>query len=284
MSSVLKSEKAAKVAFTYQPKPFRFQVSEVAKDFVEREKAQKSSFQVSSIVSEAAGIEELRRRNIEAAVEETVLQRMKEIEEQAYRQAYDLGLIEGEKKAFNEARAQLEARLAQLDELLAQLDTMKIQVLQQNEIHLVNLAFRIAEKIALHEIAVNKEPLGQFIKEVVEGLAAEDRVNIHVAQDDFQFIEDLRKRFEKQITQFEKVRLIPETEMQVGGCLIETNFGAIDATVEQRVAKVWETVKAKFPLLKGHHTGMPLPEAEDSGGQPAKDSNAPDDQGGGEPS
>lgn len=276
MSSVLKSEDADKLAFTFQPKPFRLQASEAAKDFVDREKQHKSGFQVSDIVSEAAGIEELRRRNIEAAVEETVLQRMKEIEEQAYRQAYDLGMIEGEKKAFDETKQNLETRLSQMDEMLQQFETMKSHMVQQNEIHLVNLAFRIAERIALQEIQANKEPLANFIKEVVEGLSADDRVNIHLAQDDFQFIDEMRKRLEKQVTQFEKVRLLPEEHINTGGCLIETNFGAIDATIEQRVAKVWETLKAKFPLLKGQKTDLPL---EEKKSDPAGDGNG--DAGGG---
>jgi flagellar assembly protein FliH len=265
--NVLRSEEADKIAFTFKPKPFHITASEVAKDFVEREQQNKSGFQVSDIVSEATGIEELRRRNLEAAVEETVLQRMKDIEEQAYRQAYDLGLIEGEKKAFDEKKQNLEDRITQIDELIQKFNEAKLQLLQQNEVHFVHLVFKIAEKIALHEITGNKEPVANYIRQVAENLAADDRVNVHVSKDDFTFIEETRSRLEKQGSNFERVKLIPEEDMTPGGCLIETNFGAIDASIEQRVAKVWEAIQSKFPLLKGQAVNLPMdPPKPDDGG------------------
>jgi flagellar assembly protein FliH len=265
--NVLRSEEADKVAFNFKPKPFQINASEVAKDFVEREKQNKSGFQVSDIVSEAAGIEDIRRRNLEAAVEETVLQRMKDIEEQAYRQAYDLGMIEGEKRAFDDKKADLEARLAQFDELLQKFNDVKVNLLQQNEVHLMHLVFKIAEKIAMHEVIGNKESIANFIRQVTESLAVDDRVNVHVSKDDFTFIEETRAKLEKQSGTFEKVKLISEADMTPGGCVIESNFGTIDATVEQRVAKVWEAIHSKFPLLKGQAVNLPIdPAKPDDGG------------------
>ncbi len=259
-NNVLKGHDADKIAFAFKPKPFQIKISEIAKDFVEREKTNKSGFQVNEIVSEAAGIEDIRRRNLDAAVEETVLQRMKEIEEQAYKHAYDLGMIEGEKKAFEEKRLEFDARINQVDELLKKMENVKVNLLQQNEAQFMHLIFKIAEKIALHEIVGNKEHIAAYIKNVVESLAADDRVNVHVSKDDFAFIDDLRSRLEKQGTQFEKIKLISEPNMTPGGCVIETNFGAIDATVEQRVAKAWEAIVSKLPLLKGQAVGLPLPD------------------------
>lgn len=264
MSSVLKGEEAVKVAFVYKPKPFQFEASAIAQDFVEREKDNSSGFQVSKIVSEAAGIEELRRKNMEAAVEETVLQRMKDIEEQAYCQAYDLGLIEGEKKAFEEKSAEFRQRIEELDQLLTYLDSMKLQMLQQNEVHFLHLLTRMAAKIALHDVEVNQEPLAQYLKQVVESLAEDDRVNVHVSKADYDYLEDLWKRLGKQAPSLDRIKLIPESDITPGGALIETNFGAIDATIEQRVKKVWDEINSKTPILRGQKVDLPLPEKKES--------------------
>ncbi|MCB0385767.1 MAG: hypothetical protein KDD43_10270 [Bdellovibrionales bacterium] len=38
--------------------------------------------------------------------------------------------------------------------------------------------------------------------------------------------------------------------MQSGGCQVETNYGVIDATLEQRVERVLSAVREKMPRIK----------------------------------
>ena len=46
MSSIMKSKDADKKVFAFQPKPFRIEASQIAKDFVERENNKPSDYVV----------------------------------------------------------------------------------------------------------------------------------------------------------------------------------------------------------------------------------------------
>lgn len=263
MSNVVKGNDPDKVVFAFQPKPFQVGVSAIAKDFVDRENLSQGGFEVSAIVSQAAGIQELKRKQAEAELEEVVLARMKEIEEEAYKKAYELGLIEGREKAFQEKTADIEAQLAQVATLTEQMSHMKSQLLQQSETFFIKLIFQIASKIALFEIKENREPLVDFIKPLIDATEADDRVVVNVSQEDFDFIHELETRTGKKIS-IEKAKLVASSEIQPGGCIIESNFGSIDASVETRVQKAWHALEAKLPRLKGHHTDL-KPSNEGSG-------------------
>jgi flagellar assembly protein FliH len=255
MSSVMKSKDADKKVFAFQPKPFRHEASQIAKDFVERENNKPTDFMVSEIVSEATKIRDIRKKDSEALIEESVLVRMKEIEEEAYAKAYELGLIEGEKKAFEVKSEELRANLASLEKTIATFSSLKSQIYQQNEVFFIKLLYQMASRIALKEIAESPEPLAEFLKQIVDGVEGDDRVLVHLAEHDFAFFKDLQA---KQGTEssFNRVKLTPSPTIQPGGCVIESNFGTIDASVEKRVEKVWKALEAKLPHLKGHHTGI----------------------------
>ena len=144
MSAIFKKSTADKMAFKHQPKSFKIETSAVASEFVTLQQEQSSDFQIADVVATQAGIEALRKKNIETQVEGTVLERLKEIEEQAYAKAYELGMMEGKNLAFEEKRQELETRLQKLDSFLQALENRKINIFKENEIAIMKMIFQIA--------------------------------------------------------------------------------------------------------------------------------------------
>ncbi len=252
MSSILKKETADRMAFLHKPKSFQIEVSDVAKNFVitQGQVQEGSGFKVAEVVAQLSGIETIRRENIEKQVETTVLERLKEVQEQAYKQAYSLGLTEGTADAFEEKKAEFSAKLTSLDQALVSIEHMKENMFKQAETALVKVAYMVASRIALREISSGQEFLPQILSELVMELQTSDSITIKLNPIDFQFIEDLRKKNVKEVERLERVKLLPQDEIKVGGCFIETNYGEIDASVEQRVEKAWAIFEQKLPRLQ----------------------------------
>lgn len=255
MSSIMKSKDADKKVFAFQPKPFQVEASAIAKEFVERENAKGTDFLVSDVAQQTSKIRELRRKDAEALIEENVLARMKEIEEEAYQKAYELGLIEGEKKAFEVKSQEIQENLNSLAKTSVEFAGLKTQLLQQNEAFFIKLIFQIASRIALKEIAESREPLADFLKQIVDGVEGDDRVLVHLSEKDFSFFQELQAKQGTEST-LARVKLTASPTVNAGGCVIESNFGTIDASVEMRVEKVWDALEAKLPHLKGHHLNL----------------------------
>lgn len=250
MSAILKKTSADKMAFKHHPKSFNVATSVVASEFVAMQAEHSSDFQIADVVAAQSGVEALRKKNLESQVEGSVLERLKEIEEQAYAKAYELGLREGTEKAFKEKHDEFSDRLQKLDQFLVNVEHLKINSLKENETAFIKLVFQLAEKIALREVTLSHEPVLELLTKLVAELQGAESVTIKMNPDDFNFIEDLRAKNVKEIERLAHVKLLSAENIEMGGCVIETNFGEIDATVSQRVEKAWQILAAKLPIIK----------------------------------
>jgi flagellar assembly protein FliH len=254
MSAILKKEDAEKLVFKHNPKLFRVEHSDVAKHFVKSQEEKKSGFKVAEVVAQLSGIQDMQQENIEKKVEGTVLERLKDIQENAYKQAYNLGLIEGAEKAFQERREDFLKRLETLDQTLGQIDNQKENLHRMTETMMVKLIYSVAEKIARRAISQDQMPIVDLLSSLVSELQAADSIFVKLSSSDYQFIEDLRQKKVKEVEKLSRVKLISQDDISQGGCLIETNYGEIDASVEQRIAKAWAALEAKLPRIQGENT------------------------------
>ena len=235
------------MVFEYKPRDLNVETSQSAKNFVANDSQKSPDFKISELVSKQAGISKLESEVHEEEINERVLERMKEIEERAYREGYDLGLIDGRDKAFQEEKVILVDRVSKIDELLGQIETQRQQLLIDNEIQLIELIFQIAKKIALRDLTEHREAVVEILKHAVDDLVNDERVVIHVSPEDLQFIQSVSERSEKKIDKIKKLKIVEDEKLKSGGCLLETSFGSVDATVDERVSRAWELLKDRLP-------------------------------------
>ena len=109
-----------------------------------------------------------------------------------------------------------------------------------------------ASKIAMKEIDAEKESIIKVLSQVLEEAQVEEEVVIYLNNEDLKFIEEVMSRGKKKFDFLKKVRLEPNEDVTRGGCLLETKFGVIDASISQRFDRIWEAFERKMPKLKSH--------------------------------
>lgn len=249
--AVLEKEDAEKVAVAYSPRKFPATISSVAKDFVAfNAGGDESSFRIDKLVAQQTGIAEIERLSLEEKVEREALLRVKELQEQAYQQAYQLGLDEGREKAFHEQREVLSQKIQHLEELLSSIERLKGDLVACNETSIVRLAFYMAKRLVYKEISENPEIVLDVVKQAVESAQSDENVTVRVAPADFKFIESVKEMLGKDFDAVKRARLEPSDDIQAGGCVVETNYGDVNATVDQRLEKLWTSIADKLPKVK----------------------------------
>ncbi len=250
MSVVLKKDEAERVAFNYKPKALKFEAGEIVKDFVNISVGSDSEFVIADLVAKQSGVSALRKQQLDAQVEETVLARLKDIEESAYKQAHDLGLIEGAERAYKEQSESLKASQEKLDEAGRNLDSLIANLCKQYEAEIMQMIFRVAERIAMHEITMNKEVVLDVLHKIVDELQAAQHIKVLMNAEDLKFVEELRAKGSKEAEKLARVKIESGENIKRGGCLVETEFGSVEATVEQRVEKAWKAIESKLPVVQ----------------------------------
>ncbi len=248
--SVLKSEVAPKKVLEYVPPKFELGTSDQAKSYLEGRKAQRNDFRMSDVIRVQTGVEKVEASNVEEDVERKVLERLKEVQETAYQEAYQLGLDEGKHEAYQKTSEEIKGRLDRLDALLASITNLKKELIANNETHLVQLAFHMAKRLAHAQIELDPKVVTDVIREAVEKAQVEEEVLVQVAPSQIEFLETLKSETAREFEFMKKVKLEPVEGITPGGCMIHTNYGEIDARIEGRVEKLWEGVKESLHRVK----------------------------------
>ncbi|MGE0761655.1 MAG: FliH/SctL family protein [Bdellovibrionales bacterium] len=245
--SVLKKEASSNVVFDFKAREFPLVVSASANEFISGQNFQSTDFQINPLAAEQAGIAKLQRDALNDKIEEEALLQLKSVQEKAYKEAYELGLTEGREQAFQAERIVLENKLRDFDQLLTLFNEMKSKLVADHEAHIIEMIYRLASRIAMREIKQDAESIMPVVMQVVADAQSDEQLTIHVSSSDHDFLELVRSKTGKAADALKRVRVEISDGVTSGGCLLESNYGSIDATVEMRVNRAWETLKERLP-------------------------------------
>jgi len=252
--SVLPKEVAEKTVLEFVPVRFDLGTPEQALNYL-AEKKKGSDFRMNDAVRVQTGIDQVEQSSEEEKVEAAALEKLKEIQEGAYQEAYNLGLEEGRKEAFEQVSAQIAERMETMDSLLNTIKDMKKEMASFNEAHLVQLAFRMAARLAKTELQNNNEAMIQILRDAVSLSQDEENITVRVSQSQFEFLEELKKETGREFEFVKRIRFEPSAEIADGGCIVETNYGEVDARIEQRIEQLWSVLAENIPKVKDKIAG-----------------------------
>lgn len=233
----------------YTPKQFNFGTPESALEYLQ-EKKHGSDFIMSDVLRTTTGVEEIERLSEEQKIEEKVLDKISILQQDAYKKAYDLGYLEGNRKAILEKSAELEIKYGELEKLMMSLNQIKEEMIYQNEAHMIKMVFEIASRLAFDHINENQEVILKLIKKSIEDAQAEENVNVLVANEQLEFLEKIKQTEKRENEFLKKVKFVGSDTISIGSCVVETNYGVIDASIEERISKLWKEFKQAIPKVK----------------------------------
>ncbi len=253
-SNILKKANESSLAadisiLNYVPKQIEFGTPEAALDYL-REKEKGSDFIMSNVLRQTTGIDAIEKLSEETKIENKVLEKLAVIQADAYQKAFELGLEEGLKKALTEKTNDINYNLDELQKLMAKLISLKEEMVKQNESHLVQLVYEIARRIAFDHIEEKPEVVISVIKNAIEIAQADEDINVLVSSSQVDFLEKMKLQTGREYEFLKKIRFQVSDQVSSGSCIIETNFGVVDARIEERVNKLWTELKQALPRVK----------------------------------
>ncbi len=244
-------EEGVNSVLEFKPRKLEKFVTQEVTEFLSNQRESKNTFKMSDVVSEITGVKEVERSEIEKRIEEAALIKLETIQEEAYQKAYELGKEEGHAQSLKENQEKIDAQLKQVTEVVESIEQMKMDLLSQNEAQFIRLIYHIAKEIAMEEINKNDERIIGVLKECMKSAQSDENILIRISNEDLESFKNLKDSLPKEIEFLKDASFEGQEDIERGGCIIETNYGVIDASLEQRVKKVWETLDAKKPKSSG---------------------------------
>ena len=253
-SSILKTNATAEelqdmTVLSYTPKSFDFGTPEAALDYL-KEKEFGSDFVMSDVLRTTTGVEEIERQTEEQKIEQKVLEKIAELQQEAYQQAYELGFEEGTKKAYEDKVEEMDSKVAELQALTATLMKIKEEMIYQNEAHIMRMIYEIASRLAFDHVSEKQELVLELIKKSIEQAQADEAVNVRVSNTQLEFLQQAKQSSNRELDFLKNVKFEGSESISAGSCVVETNYGIIDARIEERINKLWSELKHALPKVK----------------------------------
>ena len=162
------------------------------------------------------------------------------------RDAFVKGYAQGERAGLEAGVKRTDAVLRRLGETIDELAGLRRQILHQSEQQLVQLALALARRIVRRELAADDELLGALARVALERLGEARPATIRLHPEDF--ARSTAGRLEQWAAAH--VSVVADPTVNRGGCLVESPFGFVDASIE---AQLQELAGA---LLESAHPGF----------------------------
>lgn len=248
--TVIKAEYAFQEVLRFEPQRLESATPQTMEDLV-KAKDFNEDFQIAEVVRNFTGLAEIEVKQIESAIEKRALEELKSIQEQAYSEAFELGMSEGRRQAFVATSEEIDTKLAELGKLVSSIRDSKIHFLNSNENQILKMVFYLATKVAMFEVSQKpEEAIQSVLRECVNISHGEETVRVIVAPEQVDFLETLQRERKRDLEFLKNIEFAPQEGIQPGGCIIATNYSEVDARLEERINKLWDQVRDSIPPLK----------------------------------
>jgi flagellar assembly protein FliH len=213
-----------------------------------------SRFSINPLLRDPLSVETEERR----VIDERVRVQIEDIKEQSSAEGAERGYQAGLKKGYEEAFAQFKTesvdRLQAFEGLLKSFEGMKHEMFKANERFLLESIFRISKMVMLKELQTDDKYLLRLCSELVERVGTKDNITVRLSPQDQKTIEMLRDELPKAMGEMKNLRFEVSDQIVDGGCSIETQWSAIDASIDTQLRGIYEALIGQ-PMAPSTGTG-----------------------------
>jgi flagellar assembly protein FliH len=126
----------------------------------------------------------------------------------------------------------------QLQQSLEELTTLRSETFRQAESELVTLAIEIARKVIHREVATDSQIVSGLARVALSRIPKRAPATIHLHPDDLTYLESNLDKLQSG----HSLTLVVDHSIGRGGCVVHTELGDVDATIEQQFAEIEEAL------------------------------------------
>ena len=170
------------------------------------------------------------------------------------KEAYNRGLTEGKREATESERKKIAPVLKAFEHAIVELADIKRKLRLTAEKETVNLALAIARKVVCTELTLNRDILGNIVKEAMSRVVERRNIKIRLSPSDMNFLRETGYRSFDFLGNVEGVDFEEDGSVHSGGCVIETSLGEIDGRIEKQFQIIEEALRMELEK-KALHSG-----------------------------
>lgn len=176
------------------------------------------------------------------------LEALREERERALAEARNLGKEEGREEGYQDGKAEVERLVEQLHSIINAAIAKRTEIIEESETQLVNLVLLIAKKVVKVISENQKNVVVNNVIQALRKLKTRGAVAIRVNLADVKLASEHVKDFVRMVENVRSVTVLEDSTVDPGGCIIETDFGQIDARISSQLHEIEERIIELAPI------------------------------------
>ena len=204
-----------------------------------KQKIQEAEIKAREIVSEA----EIKSKEMLIEVE----QKISDIETQSRDRGYEAG----RNKGYDEGKEEVTRLVNSLNKIISATIDRRGEIIKNVEKQLVMIVVLIARKVVKSISEHQRGVVMHNIREALSKVRGRTDVVIRVNIEDLELTTEHKDEFMKMVEDIKNVTILEDSTVDKGGCIIETDFGNIDARIASQFEEIEERIKELMPITVG---------------------------------
>jgi flagellar assembly protein FliH len=167
---------------------------------------------------------------------------------QTEREAYEKGYAEGHGKGFDEGKAEVARLVESLHTIITKAIEKRNEIIEEAETQIINLVLLIVKKVIKVISENQKNVVINNVVQALRKLKSRGDVVIRVNLADLELTSEHVKDFMKMVENVKSITVLEDSSVDRGGCIIETDFGQIDARISSQLHEIEERILELMPI------------------------------------
>ncbi len=186
------------------------------------------NFDQSNVNKAKEGVKELLKDALDKAKRQAT-----DIKAHAQKQGYDEGYAEGFKKGEDAAREEFQPFLKTIEGLISDLTGFRKDMYDKGEREMVEMVVGLAKKVIHFEFSTRDDAVQEMIRLAVESVLDRESMVIKINPTDKGYAESFRPELHHLFSEIKNITFEAHSGVERGGCVVETNFGVVDARIDK---------------------------------------------------
>lgn len=160
------------------------------------------------------------------------------VKEEAFSKGLEEGKAEAERQAEEKYQELYDEDIKKIRSLAEQITVSFSEAVKKAQSSLVKLALDVAKKVIKDECRSRKEVVVNMIKEGLSRVSERAEVKIKVNPAQLPSVKKARETFLAGLEGIENFKIVSDSNIEIGGCIIDTTSGSIDLRVEKQFSEI----------------------------------------------
>ncbi len=164
------------------------------------------------------------------------------------KRAEEEGYESGRETGYEEGKVEVERLVQQLHSIIDKTIEKRNDIIDESETQVINLVIMIAKKVVKVISENQKNVVVNNVIQALRKLKSRGEVLIKVNLADVELTSEHIKDFMRMVENIRSVTVVEDSTVDRGGCIIETDFGEIDARISSQLHEIEEKILDLVPI------------------------------------